>query len=378
MNFEEMTHEQLTERRAAIAVECEADGADLDALEAEVRGINAELDTRAAKIAKQEEIRNAVKSGAGSVVATTIEERKDTKMEIEVRNTPAYINAFANYIKSGKDGECRSILSENGADFNAVPVPTMVGDIIHAAWGKLGLLNLVHKTYIKGNLRVGFEISSTPAAFHQEGTEAPAEETLALGIVNMVPGSMKKWITVSDEALDLSGEDFIRYIYEELAYRIGKAIEDKISDEVADLPGTAEPDSPSAVTIKTAPAVGTIAQAIGNVIGDDMTVVMNRATWAAFKAAQYAANYAVDVFEGLRVVFNDALPAYSDASSNDVYAIVGDFRKGVQANFPNGEEITIKVDNLSLAEKDLVKFVGREYVAVGAVCDKAFCLIAKP
>ena len=45
----------------------------------------------------------------------------------------------------------------------------------------------------------------------------------------------------------------------------------------------------------------------------------------AFKAAQYANGFNVDPFEGFAVHFNNSLPAYADASEDDVYAIVGDF-----------------------------------------------------
>ena len=53
-------------------------------------------------------------------------------------------------------------------------------------------------------------------------------------------------------------------------------------------------------------------------------------------------------------------------------AIVGDFGYGAMANFPNGAEIQIKKDDLSLAEQDLVKLVGRQYVALDVVAPLAF------
>ena len=45
-----------------------------------------------------------------------------------------------------------------------------------------------------------------------------------------------------------------------------------------------------------------------------------------------------------------------------MYAIVGDLR-GCQVNFPEGDDVIIKWDDLSLAESDLVKVVGRIYAA---------------
>ena len=106
---------------------------------------------------------------------------------------------------------------------------------------------------------------------------------------------------------------------------------------------------------------------------------MNKGSWAAFKAAQYAAQYAIDPFEGLPVHFDSTLPTYATTgTAGTAWAIVGDFGRGALANFPNGQEIRIKFDDLSLAEKDLVKIVGREFVGLGIVADHAFCKIVFP
>lgn len=120
-----------------------------------------------------------------------------------------------------------------------------------------------------------------------------------------------------------------------------------------------------------AEAIGALSDEAANPV-----VVMNKATWAKFKAAQYANSFNVDPFEGLPVYFDNTLPVYTTTgTAGTTWAIVGDFGLGAQANFPNGDEVTIKYDNLSLAEKDLVKVVGREFVALGAVADHAFTKI---
>ena len=104
---------------------------------------------------------------------------------------------------------------------------------------------------------------------------------------------------------------------------------------------------------------------------------MNKATFASFKAVQASGNYGYDPFEGLPVLFNSTIKAYSVATTGETYAIVGDFGEGAIANFPNGEDITIKYDDISLSEHDLVKIVGRQYVALGVVAPKAFVKITK-
>ena len=53
MDFKDMTIDELEARRTKIAAEVDTEGADLDALEEEVRGINAELESRKAEEAKR-------------------------------------------------------------------------------------------------------------------------------------------------------------------------------------------------------------------------------------------------------------------------------------------------------------------------------------
>ena len=129
--------------------------------------------------------------------------------------------AYADYIKSGKDEEVRSLLTTN-VGVGTVAVPDFVYDIVKTAWEKSDIMSLVRKVNGAGNLKVQFEISGSDAVIHDEGSGAVSEETLTLGIVTLVPVSIKKWISISDEVYDLRGESFLRYIYDELTYRIAK------------------------------------------------------------------------------------------------------------------------------------------------------------
>ena len=51
--------------------------------------------------------------------------------------------------------------------------------------------------------------------------------------------------------------------------------------------------------------------------------------------------------------------------------------KGAQVNYPEGEGIVLKYDDLSEAEADLVKIVGRQYAAHALTARKMFCNIKK-
>ena len=127
----------------------------------------------------------------------------------------------------------------------------------------------------------------------------------------------------------------------------------------------------------TAASLNVIAQAMGQLSDDaaNPVIIMNKGTWAAFKAVQASAGYAYDPFEGLPVLFNNSLATVAAATAGVTWAIVGDLEQGALANFPNGDEITFKFDEMTLAHQDLVRIIGREFVGLGVVAPNAFCKI---
>lgn len=375
MEIREMDLEQVETRLAEVKDLLNVDGADLESLETEIRGLKerkaelkADIETR------KKEVEEVVTSGVE--VRTFTEERKT---DMEIRNTKEYMDAFADYIKTNDDRNCRALLTENAAA-GTVPVPELVYDIVKTAWEKEGIMALVRKSYLKGNLKVGFEISSDGAAIHTEGGNAIDPENLVLGVVNLVPQSIKKVIQISDEVYDMRGEDFLRYIYDELTYQIAKKAADTLLSKIVAC-GTQSTTTCVGVPAITATAasIGLVAQAIANLSDEaaNPVVVMNKATWADFKAAQYAAQYPIDPFEGLPVVFNNSLKSLTAASTGDAWAIVGDFGHGALANFPNGEDIEFKFDENTLKKQDLIEILGREYVALAPVAPNAFVKIMK-
>ena len=377
MDLKEMTIEQIEERKGAIVAELDNEGADLDALESEMRSLNDEIEARKAEEAKKAEIRSAIANGnAGEVITEKdMGEKRTMKTNDEIRASKEYVDAFARYLVSEDATEVRSLLSEN-ATGGSVPVPALVDEIVRTAWENNDILARVRRTEIRGNLKVAFERVATAAGVHTEGADAPAEETLKLGIVTMVPASIKKWIRISDEAVAMGGEAFVRYVYEEVTYQIVKKLADLVVNDIITAPTSATSVAACVAQITSAPTVTAIATAFANLSDEarDPVVIMNKLTYAAFKQAQAAASYAIDPFEGLPVLFNNSLKAYSAASSNEVYAIVGDLN-GESVNYPEGDGIAIKYDDLSEAEADLVKIVGRQYAAHAVTACGRFCHI---
>lgn len=339
--------------------------AELEALEERKANAKALEEDRAEDTVKEIETRKEIET------MKTIE---------EYRNSEEYINAFAEYVKTGKDEEIRKLLTTNVGDAGEVAVPDMVFDIIKTDWAKSGVMALVKKISVQGNMKVQFELSAGDAVIHNEGSGAVSEEELTLGVVTLIPESIKKWISVSDEVLDMKGAAFLQYVYDELTYKIAQKCESVLINKIKNLSTSASDTAVCAKKVKSGAVLGTIATALGelNAEATKPVAVMNPATKAAFKAAVYAGQFNADPFEGLDVILTNALPAVSAASENDVYAIVGDFGYGALANFPNGDAITIKLDDKTEMTSDLVRILGREYVAVAPIANRAFVNITKP
>lgn len=307
------------------------------------------------------------------------EERNMNNNNIELRNSKEYIDAFANYIKTGKDLEVRSLLTEN-ATSGTIAVPDLVYDIVKTAWDNNDIMKYVTKSEIIGNLQVQFESASSDAVVKTEGAAA-TEGSITDGIVSLVPSIITKFVSLSTEVLSMTSEKFLTYVYTALVNKVLKKTADVLVGKIAALPATATSTSPSANKITSAPAMTTIATAIANISDEasNPVIIMNKLTWTKFKEAQYANNYAVDPFEKLTVLFNNSLKSYDAASDGDVYCLVGDLGQGALANYPNGADaVKFTVDELTKKKEGLINIYAEQYVAVEVVADKAFALIAKP
>jgi len=192
MEFKDMTVEELEARRLAIGDEVEKDGADLDALEAEIKGIKAELEARKENAAKKAEIRDAVAKGAGEVIeeipqVSTTEERKMFKVDsIEYRDawTKKIIGRELNE-------EERAALGAAGA-----VIPTMT---VNAVWDKLtgpaDLLGKVDVSQFPTYVRFPKATTKNAATGQAVGTTI-TESSDVIGYVDLIPNEYVKLLTV--------------------------------------------------------------------------------------------------------------------------------------------------------------------------------------
>lgn len=352
----DMSIEQLEERKAAIAVEIELDGADLDALENEIRSINAELERRKAAEEKRAEIRSAVAAGKGTVIEKVKEEVKT--MDNEQRKTEM-IDALAEYIKGRATAEQRAMLLSTNVNNGVVKVSDIVDDFIWTDWDNSPILSRIRKVYVQGNYSVGYEASATGAVKHTEGAAAPTEETLTLAYIQFVAQYYKKWIRVSDTVLALKGRAFMDYLMDEFGHQLAIALENAVVAEIA----------ASTLSAKVTNGIDNTAVMAGFArLSDEATnpvVIISKATYAAIMNERATTGAKIeDPFNGFEVLFNNTVTGL----------LVGDL-DGVVANFPEGEDFKFIVDDTSLAEQDLVKIVGKILADIHLVRPNGFAVV---
>lgn len=381
-NIKEFSAEQIETRANEIKAEIDnADATKLDELNEELKALEArkaelEMETRKANM-------KAVAEGAGVVIAKA--EVKEERTLDSVRGSEAYVNAFAEYLKTGDDRECRALMTDLVRG-GSVPIPTVIDDYINTAWENARLLSRVRRTSIKGTAKYPFEFSATGAFAHTEGAEVAAntEETLVLGTVSIEPQMLKKWITVTDEVIALKGQAFLDYVWDEIEERIFELADATLINAIKNAPAVAT-QSAAGVRALTPTAIdaSTIFNALAQLknAATNPVAIMNKQTYfnqfMALKDLQQRPIYDIVsangrpsyYINGVEVIFDNTL-----ATGTNAEIIVGDLR-GAIANFPDGEEVKFVNDPYSLAEQDKVKIVGKMYVGIGVVRDGYFCKI---
>lgn len=354
MNITEMSVDELMERRTAIATELDAEDADLDALEAEVRSINEELESRKAAENKRNEIRKAVANGDGKIV----NEFKEESKEMNETRKAEMLDAIAEFIKGTATSEQRALLT-TGVSGGTVKVSNVVDDFIWTDWDNSPILSRIRKVYVRGNYSVGYEASATGAVKHTEGAAAPAEETLTLAYINFIEQYYKKWITVSDTVLALKGQAFMDYLMDEFGHQLAIALENAVVAEIA----------ASTLSAKVTNTIDNTAAMAGFAALSDEArnpvVIISKATYASIMNERATTGGKIeDPFNGMEVLFN----------RNVTGMLVGDL-DGVVANFPEGEDFQFIVDRTSLAEKDMVKIVGKILGDIHLVRPNGFAVV---
>lgn len=408
---------EIAERRNAIVDEIaskkeEFENADTDKREellGDVEELTKEADSIDEEIKDLEEQRSTFKaqeermSLSANLTKIKVEERKEQINMENVLNTHEYNQMYADMIRGKVDEkEVRSFLQKRedptpglSTATTNVPIPVIMQGYVETAWYTYGKFSrLVSESFEPAILKIPVEAEASGASWHTEGGDAPAEEYITLGQIILQPKMIKKWISLTDELMAMSAEDFLRYVADELVYRVILALDEAIINRtdanglgVIGIVGNANTE-----TLSAALDFNVINEAIsGLVTFEDLVIAMNPATFfknfmgltdqvgnPIFRIVHDNENRPQYYLSGYRVEFTQALPSYDEADPGDAYAVVGNFRRGYRLNYPQGRDVITLVDPYTLATKDLVRMIGRLYVAGNVVKPKHFVELKIP
>lgn len=377
------------ETRDSLLAEMSALTQEADTIDADI----AEITTLRDKFAEQEQRMSLMKN----VETVKVEERK--KMEhIEKRSTPEYAKAWADYVRRNVPipAELRDDTPTPGifTTMDNIPIPTLMQSYVETAWERFGKFSRIcSRISVKGYFKVPLELDADAAAWHAENAEAPAEEAITLGAVLLSPKMIKKWLSLTDEVMAMSPEEFMRYVADEIVYRIILVLDHAIisrtdlnGEGVIGIVGNAHTE-----VVNAELSFNAVNEAIAKLITfDNLTVAMHPETFyknvmgltdtvgrPIYQIATDNTGKPAYYINGQRIEFTTALKAYDECEAGDTWAVVGDFR-GYKLNFPEGDVVRTLFDPYTLATADKARMIGRLYVAGNVVRLKHFAQIQIP
>ena len=376
----QMSDAQIERRKAEISTALntataeQMDGfeAELEALEARKKELaQAGIEARRAKMA-------AVLAGSGNVIAVSPERETRSQADRlkEVVSSEAYLNAYVRGIQNGDNKECRAMLTElvtNGS----VPIPKYINNVISVSWEDSQILPRLNQVLFRGNGIFPFELSSSRATVHEEGTAAPTEGEVQIGSVQITPEMVTKWLPYSKETMSLGGQQFVDHVYVNVEHEVFTECEAKAIAAVKAAPSTAT-KAKASVNVLSVPVIDatTMFTALGMISSRvrNPVAVMHRQTY--FK--QFMSLMGTDGHPIYNMVSDNKGPSYfingvevlfTDALAAGTEFIVGDL-SAITVNAPEGLALEFTTDPYSMAEKGMVKVVGGLLAGFGVTKDK--------
>lgn len=222
--------EEIEKRMAEISAEIEVEGADLDALEAEVRSLKEEKAGIIAQAEKRKAIEAEIRKGNAGVDVTPAEIGGKNEMENRTFTTESaeYRSAWA---KTLLGQELNEVEQRAYSQATSGAVPTGVADMFFEKMKKLApMLNEITLMRVAGNLKFVAEGTRNTAEKHTENAaQTPATDTT----VSVTLGAFEfmKVISISKSASIMTVAAFENWLVEMLAGDIARAIDDYIIND---------------------------------------------------------------------------------------------------------------------------------------------------
>ena len=338
-----MTMQEIEARMAEIAIEVEGEGADLNALEAEVRSLKDEK----RKIVEAAEQRKNIMAEVAEKEGTPI--MRSEEMIENPLATPEYRSAWSKSIRglALTDVEKRAYTASNGA------IPTeLANEIVSKMKTIAPMLNEIDLLSVEGNVKYAVEGTTAEAAIHAENaTITAAADTLTS--VTLTGYEITKLIQISDTVKTMSIPAFEAWITDKLA----EALACKIEALIISGTGSSQPKGIDAAntwsaenSVTVAKAASLTAQNVLDLIGllnagydNNAKILMSKRTlFTDFMPLQDKAKNDVVTREG-KNYYVYGYPVLISDYVNLHEAYLGDFRK-VVGNLPEAMNVKTQYD----------------------------------
>lgn len=226
-----MRLQEIEKRLAEIKVELEKDGADIDALEKEVKELTEERKKLLDQAEKRKKIISDITAGAGTVIDDFLpkpEERKKEFTTDTILDTPEYRSAYLKRLqgKELNEVEKRALTTAANSAGAAVPTTTL-NRIIDKLRQTSALFPRITVSYVPGNLSIVVANAKNAAAWKAEGDDGtPADDTVVN--VQLAGYELIKLVEISAAAEAMTIDAFEAYIASEIGRQLAIAIENAI------------------------------------------------------------------------------------------------------------------------------------------------------
>lgn len=220
---------EIEERLAVIKAELEQDGANIDALEKEVKELIEERKKLLDQAERRKKIISDITAGAGTVIDDFLPKPEKRKKEFTtdtILDTPEYRSAYLKRLqgKELNEVEKRSIAATNVS--GAIPTETY-NQIISKIKQTVPLLDEITLLHVAGNVNFAIEGTNNAASLHTEnGQVTPAEDTLVT--VSLAGYEIIKIVRISATVQTMTIGAFETWLTDQLAESVARVIENYI------------------------------------------------------------------------------------------------------------------------------------------------------
>lgn len=223
---------EIEARLAQIKVELEKEGADIDALEQEVKELTEERKAIQEKIERRKEIMANIVSGEGTIITDFIPNKEERKFENmtkeEILETPEYRSAFLKKLlgKPLTEAEERAYTSADNSAGAVIPTLT-ASELFDKMVAIAPMIDEITLLRVAGNVKFAIENVRDAATRHTENAAVtPAGDNLAY--VTLAGYEYIKVIRISKTVQTMSINAFENWLTDMLAEDIAVAIENDI------------------------------------------------------------------------------------------------------------------------------------------------------